>query len=54
MVVAGGVVADGVPELVLGDAIVVVSSMFVDVEDCVDIVAATGELDEGRMVFWLV
>jgi len=51
VVVAGGVVEDGVPELVLGDARVVVSGMFVDVDDFVDIVDAIGELDEGRMVF---
>ena len=54
MVIVGGVVENGVPELVLGDAIVVVSGVFVDVDDFVDIVAATGELDEGRMVFWVV
>ena len=44
----------GVSKLVLGDAIVVVSGMFVDVDDFVDIVDATGELDEERMVFVVV
>jgi hypothetical protein len=52
--VAGGVVEDGVPESVLGDAIVVVSGVFVDVDGFADITDATGELDEGRMVFWVV